>query len=244
MTTMFARRLIFLMMVGATVPAAAQIPDEFTNLQFFPEDISRGELIGRMRHFSFALGVRCQHCHVGGDGVSFEGVEFDKDGPTKKKARFMLRMTHNLNEEILPEIPERDTPPLRIECKTCHRGRSKPMLLTQEMRLALDADGVEAGIDRYRKLREDSEHAGAFDFREWEVNTLAEDLRKEDRAQDAIAIYELNQEFFPESVSIAMALGSLYESVEDSAAAIRNYERVLAANPEHKGAQARLDALR
>ena len=118
------------------------------------------------------------------------------------------------------------------------------MLLTQEMRLALDADGVEAGIDRYRKLREDSEHAGAFDFREWEVNTLAEDLRKEDRAQDAIAIYELNQEFFPESVSIAMALGSLYESVDDTAAAIKNYERVLAASSDHEGAQARLDALR
>ena len=241
---MMSRAVFFGVAIAVAPLATAQIPDEFKNLQFFPEDISRGELIGAMRHFSFALGVRCQHCHLGGDGVSFEGVEFDKDGPTKKKARFMLRMTRNLNEEILPEIPERDTPPLRIECKTCHRGQSKPMLLTQEMRLAVDANGVEAGIDRYRKLREESEHAGAFDFREWEVNTLGEKLQEEGRARDAIAIYELNQEFFPESVSIATALGGLYESVDDTAAAIRNYERALAASPEHEGAKSRLDALR
>ena len=49
MAAMLVRGLIFLMAVGATVPAIAQIPDEFKNLQFFPEDIPRGELIGAMR---------------------------------------------------------------------------------------------------------------------------------------------------------------------------------------------------
>ena len=46
------------------------------NLQYFPKDIKRDELILRMREFSFALSVRCQHCHAGGDGISFEGVDF------------------------------------------------------------------------------------------------------------------------------------------------------------------------
>ena len=36
-------------------------------------------LIQRMREFSFALGVRCQHCHAGGNGVSLEGVSFKSD---------------------------------------------------------------------------------------------------------------------------------------------------------------------
>lgn len=244
MNAMRGQSFVLVAALTVSVRVGAQIPDEFRNLQVFPEDISRDELVDAMRHFSFALDVRCQHCHVGGDGVSFDGVEFDKDGPIKNKARFMIRMTRNLNDNVLSEIPDRDEPPLLIQCKTCHRGRSKPMLLTQEMRLALDASNVEAATDRYRILRETAMSVGAFDFREWEVNTLAEELADEDRPYVAIAIYELNAEFHPESVSIAWALGELYESVDENEAAIASYERVLELQPEHEGAQARLDALR
>ncbi len=72
----------------------------------FPKDITGPELIDRMRHFSFAPDVRCQYCHIGGDGVSFEGVVFESDDdPDKVKARFMIRMTENLNRQVLPLIP-------------------------------------------------------------------------------------------------------------------------------------------
>ena len=50
-------------------PAAAQIPEKFVNLQVLPKDLARDSLVQIMRGFSFALGVRCQHCHSGGDGV-------------------------------------------------------------------------------------------------------------------------------------------------------------------------------
>ena len=63
--------MLALVLLGPTA-AAAQIPDAFKNLQFHPEDITKGQLISVMRNFSFALGVRCQYCHVGGDGVCFE----------------------------------------------------------------------------------------------------------------------------------------------------------------------------
>ena len=52
------------------VPITAQIPDEFQNLRVLPTDISRDSLLRVTRDFSFALGVRCQYCHVGGDGTA------------------------------------------------------------------------------------------------------------------------------------------------------------------------------
>jgi len=227
-----------------SLSASAQIPDTFTNLQFHPKDTSRAELMDVMRHFSFALGVRCQHCHVGGDGESFEGVAFDKDSPNKEKARFMLGMTRDLNESVLPELPGRDEAGLRIECKTCHRGQPTPALLTQAMRTSLADGGADAAVARYRELRSEFESAGAFDFGEWEVNAFAESLASDERSRDAIAIYELNAEFYPGSMSIHWALGNLYEEVDDTAAAIRSYERVLELRPEFERAQQRLDALR
>lgn len=229
----------------AAAPVSAQIPDEFTNLQVLPEDIDRAGLMDVMRGFSFALGVRCQYCHVGGDGVSFAGVEFaSDDDPDKRKARYMLEMVETINSTLLAGIPERDTPNLEVSCKSCHRGQPKPVLLTDVLRAALEEGGVEAAVERYRTLREEQGMRGSFDFGEWETNTFAEALAEEGRTRDAIAIYELNFEFYPQSVSIAGSLGQLYERLEDPQAAIEWYEKVLELVPEHRGAKARLEALR
>lgn len=88
--------------------AVAQPAWRGENLQYFRKDIPRDELVQRMREFSFALGVRCQYCHVGGDGVSFDGVVFASDEkPVKVKARAMLRMVEQLNTTALAQIPSR-----------------------------------------------------------------------------------------------------------------------------------------
>ena len=44
------------------LPATAQIPDSFDNLQVLPGDISKPELMDIMRQFAGDLGVRCNHC--------------------------------------------------------------------------------------------------------------------------------------------------------------------------------------
>ena len=227
------------------VPVRAQIPDEFKNLRFLPEDITRDSLLIIMRDFSFALGVRCQYCHVGGDGRSFEGVEFDKDDdPDKRKARFMLRLVANLNTQVLPLVPERDDPPLMIECKTCHRGQPRPFLLKQQMRLVIEQHGVDSAVALYRTAREQLGMSGSYDFGEWETNVLAEGLKRDGRLEDAVAIYMLNAEYHPESISIQASLGSLFEQLDDVDNAIRHYERILEIRPNHRGAQAKLDSLR
>jgi hypothetical protein len=237
--------LLTLVSTVVTWPLHAQIPEEFTNLQVLPERISRDSLLDVMRGFSLDLNVRCQYCHVGGDGISFEGVEFDRDDdPDKRKARFMMRMTENLNRQVLPLMPERDEPPLEMQCKTCHRGLARPTLLTQDLGWVIDRHGVDSAAVRYRMLRDRLGMSGAYDFGEWEMNTLAERLQKAGRFQDAIGVYALNAEFFPESVSIAFSLGGLYEVVSDTAAAIRSYERVLELQPGNERAQARLDTIR
>ena len=218
------RHLTVLLVLGL-VPstpgeATGQIPENFSNLQVLPEDIGRDSLITVMRGFSFALGARCQYCHVGGDGIAFEGVDWaSDDDPDKVKARYMWRLVENL-EVSLAAMPERDDPPVEIGCKTCHRGVPKPRLLTQEMRLAMALGSVEDAVARYRELREEFLQDGVYDFGEWEVNTLAESLLDEGRTEDAIAIYELNRESHPTSSSIVRALVRSYLAVGDTTTAI------------------------
>ena len=226
------------------IEANSQIPDDFTNLQVLPPDISSDALIEVMRDFSFALNVRCQYCHVGGDGISFEGVEFASDDDAdKRKARLMLEMVAQLNDDFLATLPDRDEPEVSVSCKTCHRGRPRPIMLAQELRIALDEFGPDSAVVRYERYREETALTGMFNFGEWEVNVLGEQLQREERLEDAIAIYELNGRHYPNSVPIHLSLGTLHESNSDVESAIERYRRVLGLDPDNRAALERLEAI-
>lgn len=225
-------------------PALAQIPEKFTNLKVLPADIPRDSLVNIMRGFSLSLNVRCQFCHVGGDGVSFKDVDFAKDDDIhKQRARFMLRMVDSLNRMVLPNLPGLKGNALRVECKTCHRGASRPLLLTQDLEETRDTGGIAAAVARYRLLREKESLEGRYDFTEWEMNLWSERLAAAGRMTDAIAAYELNLEFFPRSTSILSSLARLHEPT-DRAKAIGYWERALVINPNAAQIRRRVDSLK
>jgi tetratricopeptide (TPR) repeat protein len=233
-----------LLLATSARTAVAQIPDEFTNLKVYPEDISRDELIGNMRNFTFALGVRCQHCHYSETG-SFRDVDFASDElPEKETARDMIRMLRKLNTEILPAVANRKDPPVEMTCKTCHRGRTRPILLSQELVMATHESGVHEALRLYEQYREDTYGRGMFDFGEFETNVAGEQLTDEGRFEDAIAIYEKNLEYHPESLSVLTALGELYEQVGRTDDAISAWEHVLEIRPGHRQATEHLSDLK
>jgi hypothetical protein len=117
----------------ATTPApAAAVKSEFRNLQVFPRDIPRDQLIAAMRGFTRSLGVRCNHCHVVTATEPKEVLDFPADMKTEKQvARVMLRMTSELNQTWMNrvQVAEGHTPKpdsQRVSCWTCHRGKAEP----------------------------------------------------------------------------------------------------------------------
>lgn len=232
----FGRKLVTVgaVALGATAlgvgAVEGQMPDTFTNLQHFPEDISRGELISAMRQFSFALGVRCQYCHTGGDGVSFEGVDFASDEkPAKRKARSMLEMAQTINGTMLASLPERSEPHVAVECRTCHRGIARPAMIDQLMRQRIADEGVEAAVTYYRELREENYGGWSYDFGEWTVNDLASSYS--DEPEVAAALLRMNSDFHPDSPAVWTALGQAEAAAGDTEAAIAALRRALELAP-------------
>ena len=235
------RIALFLVLLIPFTAEAQRAPE---NLQVFPKDTPRSELIPIMRDFSFGTGFRCEGCHYDpvGEG-NFRDIDFASDeNPMKDKARFMIRMTRGLNEFLLPMMPERAG--VQVTCKTCHRGQHKPLLLGQDLLMTVHEAGVDSAVTRYRWLRENLGMAGAYDFREWETNELAAELVEAGRAADAIVIYELNAEFHPESSAIQTSLGQFYEETGQVDAAIRAYEKALELGAPARMIQGRIDALK
>ena len=148
-----------------------------------------------MREFSFALGVRCQYCHAGGDGVSFEGVSFASDDrPAKITARAMLRMIDQLDTVTLAQLASRAQPRVVVDCATCHRGVPLPKSLQTVLFEIVDAQGAPAAIAKYHELRKDVA-LGSYNFGQWEINELARRLTEAGKTDAAIAILEMNGEF-------------------------------------------------
>lgn len=179
-----------------------------------------------------------------GENGSFRGAQFHLDDKlTKRQARYMLQMVNRLNDEILPGLPERDTPALHVECKTCHRGIRKPHLLRTELRAVIETDGVEAAVARYRELREHEMDEGIYDFGVWEMNELARQLEADGMAAEAAVMLELNEEFHPRDASIPRTLGPLYEALGRTESALAAYRRAMGLNPQDQGSLERLRAL-
>jgi len=191
-----------------------QAPWKPENLQYFPKDISRPALTQRMREFSFALGVRCQYCHAGGNGITFEGVSFSSDEkPAKAKARAMLRMVDQINNGPLSQLPSRAEPRVTVDCATCHRGVAVPKSLQTTLFEIVQAQGVPAAIEKYRQLRRDA-LLGQYNFGEWEINELARRLTDAGDVKAALAILEMNQEFYPASADLQRLIAAAKKQLD------------------------------
>ena len=228
--------------------AAPQLPGQpkWTprNLQYFPKDIKQEQIVQRMREFSFALGVRCQYCHAGGDGVSLEGVNFGSDEkPTKLKARAMLRMVDQINGPVLAALPTRAEPKVTVDCVTCHRGLPLPKTLQTTLLEIVNKDGATAATARYRELRTNQTLTGRWNFGEWEINELARRLRDVGNLEAAIAILEMNGEFNPKSAEIDFYLGEMHLARGEKDKALSQYRAALEKAPNHAPAKARIAEL-
>ena len=139
-------RLSFGAAVGALVLAgslgiAAQAPQgapaqgggapqpPMTNLQVFPKDAARPQVLQAMQAFSAALGVTCAHCHVfNGPGDPMNDMASDTK-PTKNVARAMMRMVREINPSVQKAVPSKATDQVAaVGCATCHRGKAIPIV--------------------------------------------------------------------------------------------------------------------
>ncbi len=213
-------------------PVAAQIPEEFTNLQLLPKDIEQRKLVRTMRDWAGGLGVRCNHCHVGPENL--QGMDFASDEkPTKRAARKRLAMARAINREYIGELPEQEARRQVASCYTCHRGMPKPpRSLGRALAAVSEAEGTDAALVHYRELREKHFAGGKYDFRAKTLNGVARRLIAAKRYDDAFTVLELNLEFYPDSANALATMGQAHLGAGDRDKAKEIFEKALLLDPE------------
>lgn len=76
---------------------------EWKNLKILPKDISKHDLDTVMHHFTAALGVKCNFCHVRNEAARSMDFASD-DKPEKNVARKMMLMAIDLNKNYFKNM--------------------------------------------------------------------------------------------------------------------------------------------
>ena len=228
-----------------TTPAPAQQPPPMTNLQIYPKDTPRPEIVATMQGFVQALGVQsaggCGYCHVG-TAPAFDFASDTK--PAKAVARKMILMSREITAK-LPDVTGKPAAEVtRLRCATCHRGLAIPKLLPDVLTETAAKSGTAAAVQQYRELRTKYYGGQSYDFSENGIVASAIPLINGNKPDDAITWLQLNAEFYPKSSATYAALGQAYAKKSDTLNAIKSFEKALELDPNNAVAKRQLDQLK
>jgi hypothetical protein len=96
------------------------------------------------------------------------------------------------------------------------------------------SSGIDAAVKRYYDLK--SGHPGDYNFDEQELNTLGYQLLGKKNFKDAVRIFQLNVDAYPQSANTYDSLAEAYMDNGDKDLAIANYQKSLQLNPSNKNA--------
>jgi len=235
--------MMLLGMVLCAIPAAAQFPEKFTNLKVLPKDISRQDLQSTMRGFAFALSVRCEHCHVEKAGGKKFEMDFAADDKEEKKtARVMLEMVAAINRDYISKVTK--TPPIQVQCVTCHHGLTQPRTLNSVLAETIDQKGIDSAVAQYHELRQKYYGSGQYDFGETSLNQLTESLLAQKKNKEALAMMEMSFDSnHPDSVWSYHMLAMTHEVNGQTEKAIADYRKVLELHPDDDWAKQQIVSL-
>jgi Photosynthetic reaction centre cytochrome C subunit len=229
-------------------PAAAQAPGKFppdslVNTKVFPHNTPVTEVLGAMRNFTTALGVRCGFCHVGKEGAPISSYDFASDEKrTKRTARQMMLMLAEVNRR-LDTLPERKNPGLMATCNTCHRGVNRPVPLAMYVSDVALSAGTDSAIKTYHALRDRYYGRDAYDFGEPSLNEAAFRLARAGKFDEALALLKLNEEQFPKTSSTYVFRGNVLLMRADTNAAADAFREAIRRDTTNFEARQRLRAI-
>ncbi len=99
--------------------------------------------------------------------------------------------------------------------------------------------GIETAVEKYKKMKK----AGDV-VKEYPMNFLGYQLMGINKMEEAIKIFKLNVETYPESFNVWDSLGEAYMKNDEYEIAIKQYKKSLELNPQNKNAEIRIKRMK
>lgn len=158
------------------------------------------------------------------DGWKRGNIEEVKNGPALVDGKRV-----NTNNPYDPEAPEYD--PYDPHPKRAVAEALLPIITER---------GIESALRSYSALKQSADYYVS----ESQLNALGYRLLGMKKAVEAIEIFKLNAETYPQSANVYDSLGEAYMTNGDKELAVRNYQKAVELNPQNTNALEMLKKLR
>ena len=245
--------LLFVPVVAQSQAGGAQGPAPMTNLQVWPKDAPRAQVIQTMQAFNESLGVECTYCHVQDAGGRMDWASDEKREKRVGRQMILLRDSINVMMAAIVEKPAGAGPtagagapgaPVRVLCRSCHRGLPVPRAIADVVVEAQGSGGAASGLAKYSELRARYYGGQEYDFGETSLLTIAQRAMNAKKPDDAIAYLQANLEYFPKSARTYQAMAQARNAKGDKQGAITNLEKALELDPKSTQARNQLQQLK
>jgi hypothetical protein len=218
-------------------------PPPMTNLQVFPKDTPREQVLAAMQQFAVSLGVQCNYCHVQ-EGRGGRNDMAADEKPTKKTARAMMVLAREINAKLPDAVGKPADTTTRVGCATCHRGVPIPKQLADIVSEAAASGGATAGLAKYKELRDKFYGGQSYDFSERSLVVIAQRANASGKPDDALTYLNANLEYFPKSAATYQLIAAVKNAKGDKAGAIAALEKAVELDPNNAQAKAQLENLK
>jgi uncharacterized membrane protein len=113
--------------------------------------------------------------------------------------------------------------------------------IAETLSATIASSGIDAAARQYHALK--ATEPAAYNFEEDELNTLGYELIRAHKLKEAIRIFQLNVEAYPQSGNVYDSLAEAYMDDGNKLQAIANYQESLQLNPKNRGAVLKLQKL-
>ncbi|UCE07251.1 MAG: class A beta-lactamase-related serine hydrolase [bacterium] len=111
-----------------------------------------------------------------------------------------------------------------------------------EFTRTLVKSGVDAAIEKYYQMRDTLSAKEIME--EYAMNGIGYSFMRKKQYRDAIKIFKLNVEAYPDAFNVYDSLGEAYMENGDTELAIKNYEKSLELNPDNENGKKMLEKLK
>jgi tetratricopeptide (TPR) repeat protein len=110
-----------------------------------------------------------------------------------------------------------------------------------DVKATIASSGVDAAVKQYHDLK--AAQPATYNFDENELNTLGYQLIRAKKFKEAVRVFQLNIEAYPQSSNAYDSLGEAYMDDGDKPQAIANYRKSVQLNPKNRNAVVYLQKL-
>ena len=122
-------------------------------------------------------------------------------------------------------------------------ARQRTIPASEELIKVVERQGIEKAVERYHKMKNQFRTIYRYNVSEQEINTLGYMLLRDEKIEEAVAIFKLNVAEHPKSWNVYDSLGEAYMKQGEKELAIENYQKSLELNPNNENGKNMLEKL-